>query len=398
MEGLRELMRALDDVDIDVAALADDELHLVVQALAALQGQIQARWLAVVGEVERRGLHRRHGARDAGAWLATFTGERAGAARRDVELAGRLATTPVVASALATGAASKPKAAELIRAADLPEDVQHELVAAARTRSVEQVAAAVQRARLEQGLSSVPVPASLSIVRRHDHAVVEAVLDLTDAEFVDVAVHAAVEVLDLPTDVPIGERRAKALAAIARFFLDHHQETPATRIGRPHVLVVVDLEVLEGRAGVGMLGSGGVVRGEDARRLAMDANVTRIITRGRSEPLDVGFTTRSVPPALAKAVIFRDRHCRFEHCAAPPWACDVHHRRPWAQGGPTSLDNLGLLCWFHHEHVHRNGADRLTADAEGKWYLAAPRRAASDRRRRRSTVQTRLLPFPGTIR
>src|SRR5690348_13223272 len=131
MEGLREVVRALDD--IDVAALADDELHHVVQALAALQAQVQARWLAVVGEVERRGLHRRHGARDAGSWLATFSGERAGAARRDVELAGRLASTPVVASALATGAVSKPKAAELVRAADLPEDVQHKLVAAAQT-------------------------------------------------------------------------------------------------------------------------------------------------------------------------------------------------------------------------------------------------------------------------
>jgi hypothetical protein len=234
----------------------------------------------------------------------------------------------------------------------------------------------VQRARLEEGIPSPPVAATLSISRRPDHAVVEAVLDPVDGELVDVAVHAAVEVLDLPKDMPIGERRAKALAAIARFFLDHHKDVSATRLGRPHVLVVVDLEVLEGRAGVGVLGSGAVIQGEDARRLAMDANITRVVTRGRSEPLDVGLTTRSVPPALAKAVIFRDRHCRFEHCAAPPWACDVHHRRPWARGGPTSLANLGLLCWFHHEHVHRHGTDRLTADGEGRWYLAAPRHAA----------------------
>jgi len=103
----------------------------------------------------------------------------------------------------------------------------------------------------------------------------------------------------------------------------------------------------------------------------MDANITRVVTRGRSELLDLGFTTRSVPPALAKAVIFRDRHCRFEHCSAPPWACDVHHRRPWAHGGPTSLDNLGLLCWFHHQHVHRHGAERLNTDGDGRWYLAA---------------------------
>jgi hypothetical protein len=376
MEELGRIVRALDDVDVDVGALLDDELDEAIQVLAALQARVQARWLAAIGEAERRHLHRRHGARDAGSWIATLTGDRAGAARRDVELAGRLATTPVVASALTAGALSKAKAAELVRAAELPEPVQHRLVAAAERRSVEQVAAAVQRARLEAGAPCPPVVASLSISRRADHAVVEAVLDPVDAELVDVAVHASVDALDLPTDVPIGERRAKALAAIARFFLDHHQKVAATRLGRPHVLVVVDVEVLEGRAGVGVLGSGAVVRGEDARRLAMDANITRIVTRGRSEPLDVGFTTRSVPPALAKAVIFRDRHCRFEHCSAPPWACDVHHRQPWARGGPTSLDNLGLLCWFHHEHVHRHGPDRLTADGEGRWYLATPQNAA----------------------
>ena len=376
MEQLGRIVRALDEVDTDLAALRDDELDVVVTALAALQARVQARWLAAIGEAERRRLYTRHGARDAGSWVARLTGDRTGVARRDVELAGRLAETPVVASALSVGAVSKAKAAELVRASDLPEAVQHRLVTAAGTRSVEQVAAAVQRARLEAGVPSPPVAASLSISRRPDHAVVEAVLDPVDAELVDVAVHAAVELLNLPTDVPIGERRAKALAAIARFFPDHHQEVAATRVGRPHVLVVVDLEVLEGRVGVGVLGSGAVIRGEDARRLAIDANITRVVTRGRSEPLDVGFTTRSVPPALAKAVIFRDRHCRYEQCSAPPWACDVHHRRPWARGGPTSLDNLGLLCWFHHEHVHRHGADRLTADAEGRWYLGAPRHAA----------------------
>jgi hypothetical protein len=376
MEELRRIVRALDEVDTDLAALGDDELDDVVQLLAALQVRVQARWLAAIGEAERRGLHQRHGARDAGTWIAALTGDRAGVARRDVELANQLAATPVVASAFSTGAVSKAKAAELVRAADLPEDTQRALVETAATMSVERVASSVQRARLEQGLVSPPVRPALTLTRRHDHAVLDGVLDLVDAELVAVAVHAAIEGLDLPTEIPIGERRAKALGAIARFFLDHHQDVPATRVGRPHVLVVVDLEVLEGRTGVGVLGSGAVVRGEDARRLAMDANITRVVTRGRSEPLDVGQTTRSVPPALAKAVIFRDRHCRFEHCSAPPWACDIHHRRPWARGGPTSLDNLGLLCWFHHEHVHRHDPDRVATDVEGRWHLAAPGQAA----------------------
>jgi hypothetical protein len=376
MEDLRRVASALDDVDIDVSALRDDELDHVVHVLAALHATVQARWLAAVGEAERRQLHRRHGARDTGAWIAALTGDRAGAARRDVELASRLASTPIVASALEDGAVSKAQAAELVRGADLPADVQRRLVAAAEAVSVEKVAAAVQRACLEHGVPSAPLRPALSLSRRHDHVAVEGVLDVVDGELLDVAVHAAVDVLGLPSEPPIAERRARALGAIARFFLDRHQQLTTTRAGRPHVLVIVDLDVLEGRSGVGVLGSGAVVTGEEARRLAMDANITRVVTRGRSEPLDVGSATRSVSPALAKAIIFRDRHCRFQHCSTPSWACDVHRRRPWAQGGSTSLDNLGLLCWFHHQHIHQQGADRLTTDANGRWYLAAPAQAA----------------------
>jgi hypothetical protein len=137
------------------------------------------------------------------------------------------------------------------------------------------------------------------------------------------------------------------------------------------VVVLVDLEVLEARAGgSATLSSGTVISGDAARRLAEDANITRVITKGRSEPLDVGRSTRSVPPAIAKAVIVRDRHCKYDGCTAPPWACDMHHRQAWASGGPTSVRNTGLLCWFHHEYVHRRGSHHLTTTSTGRWILA----------------------------
>jgi hypothetical protein len=183
-------------------------------------------------------------------------------------------------------------------------------------------------------------------------------------------VSTAVETLELPTTMPYPERRTHALAAIARFFLDHQTKVSASRLGRPHVMVLVDLEVLERRVnGSALLASGTVITGEQARRLAEDANISRILTRGWSEPLDVGRSTRSVSPAIAKAVITRDRHCRYEGCTAPIWACDIHHRRPWALGGPTALFNLGLLCWFHHELVHRCGPEKLGVTPTGRWHL-----------------------------
>jgi len=174
----------------------------------------------------------------------------------------------------------------------------------------------------------------------------------------------------LPAEMPYSERRAHALVGLARYFLEHQADVPAGRLGRPHIVVLVDLETLEGRTGgSATMTSGAVITGDQARRLAEDANVSRVITKGASEPLDVGRATRSIPPAIAKAVIARDRHCRYVGCAAPPWACDVHHREPWARGGPTAVHNLGLLCWHHHEHVHRRGADHLVTTPTGRWTL-----------------------------
>jgi hypothetical protein len=75
-----------------------------------------------------------------------------------------------------------------------------------------------------------------------------------------------------------------------------------------------------------------------------------------SLPLDVGAVTETIPAHLRRAVIARDRTCRFPGCEQPPAGCQPHHIIPRSQGGPTSLSNLLLLCTFHHLiAVHRWG-------------------------------------------
>jgi hypothetical protein len=72
--------------------------------------------------------------------------------------------------------------------------------------------------------------------------------------------------------------------------------------------------------------------------------------------LDTGAATETIPAHLRRAVIVRDRHCRFPGCTQPPAACQPHHIIPRSDGGPTSLANLLLLCTFHHLiAVHRWG-------------------------------------------
>jgi hypothetical protein len=86
----------------------------------------------------------------------------------------------------------------------------------------------------------------------------------------------------------------------------------------------------------------------------------RVVLNGRSEPLDVGRRTAVVPPAMRRAVIVRDRHCRFPGCDRPHTWCDAHHVLHWADGGATAVDNLLLLCRRHHRKVHEHGGFRLT--------------------------------------
>ncbi|HZB03809.1 MAG TPA: HNH endonuclease signature motif containing protein, partial [Actinomycetota bacterium] len=83
--------------------------------------------------------------------------------------------------------------------------------------------------------------------------------------------------------------------------------------------------------------------------------IRRVVMAGRSEPLDVGRRTPVVSPGMRRAVIVRDRRCRFPGCDRPhPW-CDAHHVVHWADGGPTPLPNLLLLCRRHRRMVYQRG-------------------------------------------
>jgi hypothetical protein len=70
---------------------------------------------------------------------------------------------------------------------------------------------------------------------------------------------------------------------------------------------------------------------------------------------EVGARTRTVPPALRRVLQHRDRGCRFPGCGLR--FTQAHHIEHWAEGGPTTLSNLALLCRRHHRSVHEDGFD-----------------------------------------
>lgn len=88
------------------------------------------------------------------------------------------------------------------------------------------------------------------------------------------------------------------------------------------------------------------------RRLLCDADVHRVVTDAPVSVLDHGRATRTISPALYRALVVRDRGCRWPGCHRPPQWTEGHHIRSWLEGGPTCLDNLVLLCTRHHHLAH----------------------------------------------
>src|SRR5213596_1404876 len=156
---------------------------------------------------------------------------------------------------------------------------------------------------------------------------------------------------DPPT---LGQQQADALALIAETAL-HHGIDPGAPSERYQVVVHVDAPVLADpdAPGQSVLEDGAHVCAETARRLACDAS--RVVMRhgldGRV--VEVAARTRAIPPALRRALHHRDHGCRFPGCGVR--FGQGHHIRHWAQGGPTTLSNLALLCRRHHRAVHEEG-------------------------------------------
>jgi len=166
---------------------------------------------------------------------------------------------------------------------------------------------------------------------------------------------------DGPDDRKPEQRRADALGEICRQWLGTFHR-PTIGGERPHVTVTVPVRALTGANGAGELDHCGPVSIDAAKRIACDASVMRVVLSGRSEPLDVGRRTAVISPAMRRAVIVRDRVCRFPGCDRPNSWCDAHHIVHWADGGPTALTNLVLLCRRHHRKVHERGGFRLVLE------------------------------------
>ncbi|HZA60248.1 MAG TPA: DUF222 domain-containing protein [Actinomycetota bacterium] len=388
---MSELRSALDCYRAEVLAELPDarveedfaELHRVVE-LAEMERLRRLR------ELERRQVYARDGHLSVAAWLADKHRVAWGVAKADVKLAGALEEMPLTARAVGQGDLSVSAARVLVRARDADTEAfagaEEALVEAARIHSMNDLKKIAaywqQRVEREAGMEGEE---KLREQRRLHASVtflgmvrIDAWLDPETGETVLTALDAVMDAearSGEDDDRTPAQRRADALREVCNGFLDR-ADRPQVAGERPHVTVTVDAAALPageavwdaaGRtAGADVVGiptteldHTGPVQPRVGRRMACDASIRRVVLAGPSEPLDVGRKTPVVPPGMRRAVVVRDGQCRFPGCDRPHTWCEAHHVVHWADGGPTALPNLILLCRRHHRMVHEPGGFTL---------------------------------------
>jgi uncharacterized protein DUF222/HNH endonuclease len=171
------------------------------------------------------------------------------------------------------------------------------------------------------------------------------------------------------------ERQADALVDVCGFVAEHGdgKVLPDGVARRPQVALIAQVTDLENRVSAGCLTFGGIASAAELRRICCDAAVIPVVMNGDSQPLDVGARQRTIPPAIRWAVEARDRGCAHPGCDRPPSWSEVHHIKHWADGGPTAVGNLVMLCKVHHRGVHegdwiiRMGSDGLPEFIPPEW-------------------------------
>jgi hypothetical protein len=368
-----------------VASTRVDTTEALGEQIAALAMQLHAatyELLVLLRDFDQRtGWH--GGFASCAHWLHWRTGIDLGAAREKVRVAHALAALPLVSATMQRGAISYAKVRALTRVATPANE--------ARLLSFAQAGTAAQVERLVRAWRRVDdATATAEAEARHLHrqlstwtdddgmVVIRGRLTPELGAVVQRALDAACDRLrregqmapsagTASEEVTQAQRRADALGLLAEAALSadfdrgsagdryqvvlHIDSASAVAAGEP-----AGVPARVGLSGTLEVDHGAVcVSAETSRRISCDASFVSMRHADDGAVLDIGRKTRTVPPSIRRALLARDRTCRFPGCTSR--RCDAHHIEHWLDGGETSLDNLVLLCRRHHRSVHEGLVD-----------------------------------------
>jgi hypothetical protein len=171
----------------------------------------------------------------------------------------------------------------------------------------------------------------------------------------------------IPDERPHGQRLHDGLDEMCARLLKM-EDQPASGGTPASVIVTIGLEELLAKAGLAETSDGSQLSADQLLRIADEAEIWPTIINQHNVPLALGRTRRIATPGQTMALHIRDGGCSFPGCTHPPSYCDRHHIVDWIHGGLTDLDNLTLLCRYHHTHFLQKGwTCRINADDLPEW-------------------------------
>jgi len=366
----RTYVPPLEEVRQSVEKLASYEGRVDIAELARVRDQFDATFTRIVSDAERAGEfsnpHTSHATLLAGAARCTQR-----AAEQALKVGRVMAEMPELAGAYLSGSV-RPDNVGVIAQAWKPEraagftEVEVALVEAAKSCTPREMRTLVRRVCEWVDQDDGATEASKRHARRelfvsklNGSGVLNGRLDPDVTETVITALEAAIgDDPDIPGDTKRTrpQRRADALGAICRHYLET-RDKPHGHRATVQAGMVVDMHTLAGGEPVldmvraDLLHMGSVSRAT-LLRLTCDCEVHRIITNGKSEVLDVGRSVRTVTNAQWRALVARDQRCTTAGCEVSWYRCQAHHKKHWAEGGESNLDNYELKCDRHHWDEH----------------------------------------------
>ena len=356
-----------------------DQLEEAIISLSSRINSSEYEFLVLVREFDLRQGWKAYHFNNCSEWLNMKCGIVPGTAREKIRVANALFDLPAISKAFQKGDLSYSKARSLTRVATPRNEerlLKYAIPATAlqvenhcrELRNVQRNVSTADANRLHQ-------QRYLSRSLHGDGSMTISVeLPKESGDLVMKALELALKELDLDADTFEGEegtansedshlaRHADALVQMAKGYLAGGKDKKSSTADHYQVMVHVDEEVLRNAP---TESSKSDLPCETIRRLCCDSGIVAVSQDKKGNPLNVSRKHRVVQPPLKRALLARDKCCRFPGCTHEKWL-DAHHVMHWAEGGETSLDNTVLLCSKHHRLLHEGGF-RIGKGAGGEW-------------------------------
>jgi hypothetical protein len=349
-----------------------DDLDRAIVTLSARINAETYELLVLIREFDERAGWLKWGLGNCAEWLHYRCDFSMNTAREKVRVAHALKTLPEVAAAFAKGELSYSKVRAMTRVANTHnEDELLSFALKTTTARVEERCRELKCGTVDSlgGAQRAFANRSLRVSRNAERGVMTITLELPmeTGELVEKALDKARDD-STPSAEFIDEswsaRQADALVSMASSYLSGDAEK--TRNSSDDYLVTIHVDQSALTKGIGRSS----LPIESVKRLCCDGHAVILGEDENGEPLNIGRKTRTVPTAIKRALMAKDKSCAFPGCHHTRFV-DAHHIQHWSAGGETSLDNLLLLCSQHHKLVHEGGF-AIERDYQDDWFFKRP--------------------------